>query len=96
LIQIQIKLFEETSGLKNVISTSSIIEGVNTSAENVILWSNRIGSAKIKDFTYRNIIGRGGRMFKYFVGKIYFQCARFKTTAFRRSQGERIKNFYSL
>jgi hypothetical protein len=79
LSQIQIKLFEEDCGLKNIISTSSIIEGVNTSAENVILWSNKIGSAKIKDFTYRNIIGRGGRMFKYFIGKIYILAEPPKT-----------------
>lgn len=71
LSQIQVKLFEEPKGLSNVISTSSIIEGVNTSAENVIIWMNKIGSSNLKDFTYRNIIGRGGRMFKYFIGKIY-------------------------
>ena len=69
--QIQIKLFEEDLGLKNIVSTSSIIEGVNTSAENVILWRNRNGRFKLNDFTYKNIIGRGGRMFKHFVGKIY-------------------------
>ncbi|MDD2799363.1 MAG: helicase [Bacteroidales bacterium] len=71
LSQIQVRLFEEEKGIKNLISTSSIIEGVNTSAENVIIWRNRKGSAKLDDFTYKNIIGRGGRMFKHFVGKIY-------------------------
>ena len=71
LSQLQIKLFEEREGLRNLVSTSSIIEGVNTCAENVIIWRNRIGSSKLKDFTYRNIIGRGGRMFKHFIGKIY-------------------------
>lgn len=71
LSQIQVRLFEEEIGIKNLISTSSIIEGVNTSAENVIVWRNRKGSAKLDDFTYKNIIGRGGRMFKHFVGKIY-------------------------
>ena len=71
LSQIQIKLFEEETGIRNLISTSSIIEGVNTSAENVIIWRNRKGSAKLDDFTYKNIIGRGGRMFKHFIGKIY-------------------------
>lgn len=69
--QIQIHLFEEPQGLNAMVSTSSIIEGVNTSAENVILWSNRNGSEKINDFTYRNIIGRGGRMFRHFIGKIF-------------------------
>lgn len=71
--QIQVKLFEEKDGLDNIVSTSSIIEGVNTSAENVIIWRNRkSGSNSILDsFTYKNIIGRSGRMFKYFIGKIY-------------------------
>lgn len=71
LSQIQIKLFEDEDGINNIISTSSMIEGVNTSAENVVIWSNRNGRAKINDFTYRNIMGRGGRMFKHFIGKIY-------------------------
>lgn len=71
LSQIQVKLFEEEKGIRNLISTSSIIEGVNTSAENVVIWKNRKGNAKLDDFTYKNIIGRGGRMFKHFIGKIY-------------------------
>lgn len=72
LSQIQVRLFEEErGGLQTLVSTSSIIEGVNTSAENVVVWSNRNGKLKLNDFTYRNIIGRGGRMFKHFIGKIY-------------------------
>ncbi len=72
LSQIQVRLFEEKQGgLQTLVSTSSIIEGVNTSAENVIVWSNKKGQLKLDDFTYRNIIGRGGRMFKHFVGNIF-------------------------
>jgi len=71
LSQIQIRLFEEEEGIDRLISTSSIIEGVNTSAQNVVLWSNKNGTAKINDFTYKNIIGRGGRMFRHFVGNIF-------------------------
>ena len=71
LSQIQVKLFEYTEGLDTIISTSSIIEGVNTQAEQVIVWSNKNGLHKFDYFTYRNIIGRAGRMFKYFVGKVY-------------------------
>jgi hypothetical protein len=71
LSQIQIRLFEEEAGLSKLISTSSIIEGVNTSAKNVVLWSNKNGNVKLNDFTYKNIIGRGGRMFRHFVGKIF-------------------------
>lgn len=71
LSQIQVKLFEDDGGINNIISTSSIIEGVNTSAENVVIWMNKNGNSGLNDFTYRNIIGRGGRMFKHFIGKIY-------------------------
>lgn len=71
LSQIQVKLFEEEEGLETLVSTSSIIEGVNTSAENVIVWSNKNGNLRLNDFTYRNIIGRGGRMFRHFIGNIY-------------------------
>ena len=73
LSQIQVKLFEEKEGLDTIVSTSSIIEGVNTSAENVIIWANRSGKgrARLNDFTYKNIMGRGGRMFRHFIGKIY-------------------------
>lgn len=71
LSQLQIRLFEETSGLDAIVSTSSIIEGVNTQAEQVVVWSNKNGNKKFNYFTYRNIAGRAGRMFKYFVGKVF-------------------------
>lgn len=71
LSQLQIRLFEYEDGFDSIVSTSSIIEGVNTSAQNVIVWRSKLGSTNLKDFTYKNIIGRGGRMFKYFVGNIY-------------------------
>ncbi|MBQ9682057.1 MAG: DEAD/DEAH box helicase [Neisseriaceae bacterium] len=70
LSQLQVYLFSEKN-INNLISTSSIIEGVNTSAENVIIWKNKIARKNLDTFTYKNIIGRSGRMFKYFIGKIY-------------------------
>lgn len=71
LAQIQVHLFELQDGLKNIVSTSSIIEGVNTRAKNVVIWKSKNGKTNLNDFTYRNIIGRGGRAFKHFVGNIY-------------------------
>jgi len=71
LSQIQVRLFEEPNGLMSIISTSSIVEGVNTCAENVVIWKNKNGKSNLNDFTYKNIIGRGGRMFKHFIGKIF-------------------------
>lgn len=69
--QIQIKLFEEPHGLSQLISTSSIIEGVNTSAKNVIVSSKKKGTSRLDSFSYKNIIGRAGRMFQHFVGRIF-------------------------
>ena len=71
LSQIQVRLFEEIGGIKTMVSTSSIIEGVNTSAERVVVWNNKNGSSKLTNFDYRNILGRGGRMFRHFVGEVY-------------------------
>lgn len=71
LSQLQVKLFEESDGLNTLVSTSSIVEGVNTNAENVIIWQSKNGNKNLKDFLYKNIIGRSGRMFKHFIGKVY-------------------------
>jgi hypothetical protein len=71
LSQLQVRLFELEKGFDSIVTTSSIIEGVNTSAQNVVIWKSKIGTTNLKDFTYKNIIGRGGRMFKHFVGHIY-------------------------
>lgn len=71
LSQIQVRLFEESNGINWLITTSSIVEGVNTSAENIVIWKNKNGVSRLNNFTYKNIIGRGGRMFKHFIGKIY-------------------------
>lgn len=71
LSQIQVKLFEEEDGLKTIVSTSSLIEGINIPAKNLVLWNKLKGNTKLDSFTYRNIIGRSGRMFKYFVGNVY-------------------------
>lgn len=71
LSQLQVRLFEHERGFDSIVSTSSIIEGVNTSARNVVIWKSKLGRNNLKDFTYKNIIGRGGRMFKHFVGDVY-------------------------
>lgn len=71
LSQIQIQLFEQMDGLDNIISTSSIIEGVNTSAENVIVWMTTGRGVNFSSFSYKNLIGRAGRMFRHFIGNIY-------------------------
>lgn len=57
--------------IKILICTSTIIEGVNTSAENIIIFDNRNGVGSIDRFTHSNIKGRAGRMGKHFVGNVF-------------------------
>lgn len=62
-------------GLLNCIfCTSTIIEGVNTCAKNVILFDEKKGGNEIDFFDYCNIKGRSGRMMKHYVGRIYNLC----------------------
>jgi late competence protein required for DNA uptake (superfamily II DNA/RNA helicase) len=51
--------------------TSTLIEGVNTSAKNVILFDKEKGTKQIDFFDYKNIAGRSGRMKKHFIGNVY-------------------------
>lgn len=65
--------FNKGKTIKYLFCTSTIIEGVNTSAKNVILYNNWRGkkSNKIDYFDYKNIKGRSGRMFKHYTGILY-------------------------
>lgn len=54
-----------------LVCTSTLIEGVNTKAKNVIIFDNKIANKKFDFFTFNNIRGRSGRMFQYFIGPVY-------------------------
>ncbi|MCP1967359.1 helicase-related protein [Bradyrhizobium elkanii] len=54
-----------------LVCTSTIIEGVNTVAKNVVVYDRRKSKSVLEHFTYKNIEGRAGRMNHYFVGKVY-------------------------
>jgi len=61
----------ESGIIRFLICTSTIIEGVNTVAENVIVYDRRIKTSTIDSFTFRNIAGRAGRMGQWFVGRVF-------------------------
>jgi hypothetical protein len=54
-----------------LVCTSTLIEGVNTTAKNVVIYDHSIGGRPLNYFTYRNIMGRSGRMGKHYVGRVY-------------------------
>lgn len=57
--------------LRYVFCTSTIIEGVNTSAKNVVLFDGKKASELIDFFDYSNIRGRSGRLMEHYVGNVY-------------------------
>lgn len=56
--------------IKVLLCTSTIIEGVNTTAKSVIIFNNS-RAFNGGYLTFKNISGRAGRMFRHFYGKVY-------------------------
>jgi hypothetical protein len=48
-----------------------LIEGVNTSAKNIILFDKKKGIRPIDYFDFRNIAGRSGRMLEHYIGRVF-------------------------
>lgn len=57
-----------------IVCTTTITEGVNTSAKNVILYSNSLGNKDelLTGFEVKNIRGRAGRFKVHFVGRVFY------------------------
>jgi rhodanese-related sulfurtransferase len=70
LAQLSVRSFNERK-LNFLICTSTLIEGVNTRAKNVVVFDHKISNQKFDFFTFNNIKGRSGRMLRHFVGKVF-------------------------
>ncbi|MCG3712571.1 helicase-related protein [Aliarcobacter butzleri] len=64
-----IKLFN-TGDIDILISTTTITEGVNTSAKNLIVTSAKKGDKPLKTFDAKNIAGRAGRFLYHYSGRV--------------------------
>jgi len=51
--------------------TSTIIEGVNTNAKNVVVINSSVGHAKMSAFALKNIKGRAGRYYHHYIGRVF-------------------------
>ena len=60
-----------SDAMRYLVCTSTLIEGVNTKAKNVIIFDDKINKSSIDFFTFNNIKGRSGRMGKHFIGHVY-------------------------
>jgi hypothetical protein len=70
LAQYAVRMFND-GAIRFLICTSTLIEGVNTKAKNIIVFDNKIFFKEIDFFTFNNIRGRSGRMFEHFVGNVF-------------------------
>ncbi|MDY0247630.1 MAG: helicase-related protein [Methanosarcina mazei] len=52
--------------------TSTIIEGINTRAKNIVILNDTKGWKKLTAFDIKNIGGRAGRYYHYFIGRIFY------------------------
>lgn len=63
-------LFNE--GIFNLLfCTSTIVEGVNTNAKNMVVLNHSKGTKELTVFDLKNIIGRAGRYYHNFVGRYF-------------------------
>lgn len=70
LAQKSVEMFNQ-GYLRFLICTSTLIEGVNTKARNVIIYDNVVNRKKMDFFSFNNICGRSGRMDSYMIGNVY-------------------------
>ena len=64
-----VNLFNEGS-LLCLFATTTITEGVNTSAKNIIITSNKKGEKGLRQFDAKNIAGRAGRFKRHYSGRV--------------------------
>jgi hypothetical protein len=71
-IQAEIVDLFNCDALKLIVCTPTLIEGVNTTAKNVILYSNTKSDIPLSGFEIKNIVGRSGRFGHHFIGRAIF------------------------
>ncbi|MBF7982652.1 MULTISPECIES: DEAD/DEAH box helicase [Rahnella] len=60
-------------GVNYLFCTTSLTEGVNSTAKNVVLYDLKIGNGEeIKSLDRKNIEGRAGRFMQHFLGRVFY------------------------
>jgi late competence protein required for DNA uptake (superfamily II DNA/RNA helicase) len=88
-----IRLFNTDSGLTALVCTTTVTEGVNTSAKNLITLSDKKGIKQLKAFDAKNIAGRAGRFMEHFQGSVITIQNAFDKVIAQDDGGIRHKNF---
>lgn len=69
-IQTEIVDAFNNSSINTLVCTSTLTEGVNTSAKNIVIYDNSKGSNLLSGFDVKNIKGRAGRFLSHFIGRV--------------------------
>lgn len=70
---LQLELFNNPdSGYDIMLCTSTLLEGVNTACENIIITKPARNSTQFDAFDFFNLVGRTGRLCKYYLGTAYY------------------------
>ncbi len=79
--------------LHTLLSTTTITEGVNTTAKNLIVVTNKKGDKVLKKFDAKNIAGRAGRFGYHYHGRVLALDKSFLETIESEGEGIRHKNY---
>lgn len=79
--------------IHTLVSTTTITEGVNTSAKNLIVVKSQKGDKELKKFDAKNIAGRAGRFGYHYYGRVFTLDIKFLETIESNEIGIRHKNY---
>lgn len=69
----QLNSYENNNSYNRLLCTSTLLEGVNTTAKNIIIVEpSRIYNENFSAFDFYNLVGRTGRLNKHFIGNAYY------------------------
>lgn len=88
-----INLFNNDDGIIILACTTTITEGVNTSAKNLIALFDTKGIKKLKVFDAKNIAGRAGRFMEHYKGVVISIQNKFEKILNSEEEGIKHKNF---
>ena len=87
-----VSLFNKNQ-LKVLISTTTITEGVNTSAKNLVVLHSKKGEKDLKKFDAKNIAGRAGRFMQHYSGRVISLDRNFISAINSAAEGIKHKNY---
>ncbi len=69
---LELDLFNGDNDYNRILCTSTLLEGINSDAENIIITKPARNDKDFDAFDFFNLVGRTGRLFKHYLGKAYY------------------------